>query len=115
MNFTLTIRSIYKIKLITALCIIASLAAVASLGDGGKKATSSLPGKRLLSLTAPQNFKYFSLKSGYDYRGNKIFSPIASKYILLNTVVTYQKGSTTYILPLRKKVLLEKVKFNPAQ
>jgi hypothetical protein len=115
MNFFPTIKSVYKVKLITILCIIASLAAVASLGDGSKKGASSLPGKRLLSVAAPQNFKYFSLKSGYNYRGNKIFSPLPEKYILLNTVVTYQKGSTTYILPLKKKVLLEKVKFNPAQ
>jgi len=33
---------------------------------------------------------------------------------MLNTVVTYQKGNATYVLPLKRKVLLDKVKFNPA-
>lgn len=33
---------------------------------------------------------------------------------MLNTVVTYQKGNTTYIMPLKKKVFLEKINFNPA-
>ncbi len=35
------------------------------------------------------------------------------RYINLNTVITYQKGNTTYIMPLKKKVLLDKITFNP--
>jgi len=33
---------------------------------------------------------------------------------MLNTVATYQKGNATYVLPLKKKVMLGKIKFNPA-
>jgi len=32
---------------------------------------------------------------------------------MLNTTVTYEKGNSTYILPLKKKVLLDKVDFRP--
>jgi hypothetical protein len=87
--------------------ITASVASFATLGDGGKK-DGKLNSSRL-------NSKTFSLRSNYNYRGNTPFSNSKpSKFIVLNTVVTYQKGNATYVLPLKKKVLLDKIKFNPA-
>lgn len=115
MNFTaLHIKQLLKRKLVTALLVTASIASFATLGDGGKKSATS---KSLLSTkTATHNFKSFSLKSGYNYRGSQPFSlPQDQKFIMLNTVVTYQKGNATYILPMKKKVLLDKVTFNPAK
>jgi hypothetical protein len=36
------------------------------------------------------------------------------KYITLNTYATYQQGRTTYVMPLKKKVILNgKITFNP--
>ena len=52
----------------------------------------------------------FSLRSGYAYRGSQVLNTSAKKYIRLNTVVTLQKGNSTYIVPLKRKVVLEKVK-----
>lgn len=103
----LTIR-----KVVTLLFITTSLAAFATLGDGGKKSYS----KTLLSAKSYNyNFKTFSLKSGYNYRGNHIISTQPSdKYIMLNTVITYQKGNNTYLMPLKRKVLLDKVTFKPS-
>jgi len=34
------------------------------------------------------------------------------KYIRLNTVVTVQKGNVSYIVPLKKKVLIDNVKID---
>jgi hypothetical protein len=34
------------------------------------------------------------------------------RYFRLNTVVTLQKGNTTYIVPLKKKVIFDKVKID---
>lgn len=103
-----------KLKLAAVLVVTASMAAFATLGDGGKKHFHS---KKLLSAkTSIANFKSFSLRSGYNYRGNTVFStaPASNKYIMLNTVVTYEKGNNTYILPMKRKVLLtDKVKFTP--
>ena len=49
----------------------------------------------------------FSLKSTSSYRGSQIMSNNKPQaYINLNTVVTYQKGNTTYIVPLKKKVYI---------
>ncbi len=106
MSITTTIKSLLKRKLATAVLISASMAAFGTLGDGGKKDSK-------ISAT-PLGSRNFSLKSGHNYRGNNLFSSTpTNKYILLNTTVTYQKGNATYILPLKKKVLLDKVKFTP--
>ena len=115
MNMTATIlKRISKKKFITTLLIAGSLAAFATLGDGGGKKTSH--SKSLLSYKPVYNYKSFTLKSGYNYRGSNIFSFKSSQenYIILNKVITYQKGNTTYILPLKRKILLDKIKFNPA-
>jgi hypothetical protein len=103
-----------KRKLITLVCISASFAAFATLGDGGNKGGAKSSQKSLLSVkTTNYNFKTFSLKSGYNFRGNNVLGNNSQgRYILLNTVVTYQKGNNTYILPLKKKVLLDKINFN---
>jgi hypothetical protein len=110
MNLTSTIiKRLLKRKLATAVLVTASLAAFATLGDGGKKnekpsTAADFLGPRTITLRSPQN-----------YRGNTLYSTSRSgKFILLNTVVTYQKGNATYILPLKKKVFLDKVKFNPS-
>jgi len=102
-----------KKKIATLLFITASAAAFATLGDGGgnKKNTSSSD-QSLLTNKPTYNYKSFSLKSGYNYRGSNILNlnKQEDKYVTLNTLVTYQKGNATYVLPLKKRVLLDKVK-----
>ena len=106
------IKCLLKKKLVTVLLITASVASFATLGDGGKK--SAKPKGLLTNPVGNYNYKTFSLKSGYQYRGSQPFSMQQQKnFIMLNTVVTYQKGNATYILPMKKKVLLDKVTFNP--
>ena len=108
MNLTASIKRSFKRKIATAVFITASIAAFATLGDGGKKNKDVNTNKTSLSS------KNFSLRSGYNYRSNNLFySATPSKFIMLNTVVTYQKGNSTYVLPLKKKVLLDKIKFGP--
>jgi hypothetical protein len=100
-------------KFITIILIIASITSFATLGDGGKRIINR--SKNLLSNKYSYNFHTFSLKSGYNYRGNNVFNfNKAEKYIMLNTVITYQKGNSTYILPMKKKVLLDKITFRPS-
>jgi hypothetical protein len=110
-----SIKHYIRHKLVTAIFITASLVTFAALGDGKKDDSKRTHNKSLLSAkTNPYNFKNFSLRSRYNYRGSTILNPSQqNKYITLNTVATYQKGNITYILPLKKKVLLDKVTFNP--
>ncbi|MFN2457442.1 MAG: hypothetical protein ABR502_04500 [Chitinophagaceae bacterium] len=99
-----------KKKIATTALIAISVAAFATLGDGGKTSKN----RSLLSLRSySYNYHTFSLKSGYNYRGTSIIDPNKNKYVMLNTVVTYQKGNATYILPMKKRVLLDKIKFAP--
>ncbi len=100
-------------KKLTVLLLIAAtaIASSAALGDGNKSSNPGLSKKSPLLSGRTFTSNTFSLKSGYTYRGNRVFNaPAANQYINLNTVVTLQKGNTTYIVPLKKKVILDKVK-----
>ena len=111
------LKPVVRRKLVTTLFIGASLAAFATLGDGGNNVkNATLREKNILALpSAPVNYKTFSLKSGYNFRGNSFLNTAPKeKFVMLNTVMTYQKGNTTYILPLKKKLLLNNVTFKPA-
>ena len=113
MNYPkLTIWRIVSRKLAVILLLFISAAgAYATLGDG--KSKSTVPRSSLLSNRTSLKLGSFSLKSGYTYRGNKVINNSGEKrYIQLNTVVTLQKGNITYIVPLKKKAILNNVKFD---
>ena len=89
-----------------------TIAAFATLGDGNKKATpNSKPAKSILSNKSVAS-NNFSLRSGYEFRGNKVINTRHQKFVNLHTTLTYRKGTTNYILPVQKKVFLDKVIFN---
>ncbi len=88
-----------------------TLGAFGTLGDGkGKPRQKSLLTKAPVFL----NTGTFSLKSTYDFRGNHIINEEKNNYLFINTTLTYKKGNTTYIVPIKRKVILDKIKFNPA-
>lgn len=105
------IKGVTGRKLVVLLSLIVSvIGAFATLGDG--KIKKDLPKRTLLS-SKKTNPGFFSLKSGYSYRGNQIISnEVEIKYVRLNTTVTMQKGNITYIIPLKKKVILQNVKID---
>jgi len=107
------LRQLAGRKLAVLVLLTASAAgAFATLGDGKKKA-STTPTRSLLSGRTASGSGFFNLKSGYTYRGSQVIhSNSDKKYISLNTVVTVHKGSTTYLLPLKKKAVLDKVKID---
>ncbi|HVZ56646.1 MAG TPA: hypothetical protein VG870_08315 [Chitinophagaceae bacterium] len=98
-------------KAMVALLLVSFTAgSFAMLGDGRYKNRNS---KSLLTnrnLFIPKSG--FSLKSGYNYRGTNVINATlqSSDYINLNTVITYEKGNRTYLLPINSKVLVNKVK-----
>lgn len=92
-------------KLTTLFLVGLSVAAFATLGDGKSKKKSSL----LSSKTTITPGK-FTLKSGYQYRGSQIISQKKdNNSFTRNSLVTYQKGNMTYILPV-KTIIPEKIK-----
>jgi len=81
-----------------------AMSAFAILGDKGRTPRN----RSLLSnQSLVVNSTSFSLKSHYNYRGSQIIDPVrASQYIDLNTTITFQKGNTTYVVPLKKKIFV---------
>ncbi|MBZ4188272.1 hypothetical protein [Niabella beijingensis] len=58
----------------------------------------------------------FSLRSDYQYRGDRVLtntSTTNNNYINLNNTISYQKGTNTYFVPYKKKVVLNRFTFNP--
>ncbi len=90
-----------------------TLGAFATLGDG--KSNHTRPAKKsLLSTKTSLKPGAFSLRSGYNFRGNQVINTEENGYINLNTMATYQNGHTSYIVPLKKKIILnDKIVFNP--
>lgn len=99
-----------KMAVLVLLVAVSAIAALATLGDGKSKPED--PKKSLLT-TKPAVSGTFSLRSGYSYRGSQVINNNTShKYVRLNTVVTVQKGNVTYTVPLKKNVILDKVKID---
>jgi len=95
------------------LLVVTTVGAFATLGDGKTRNTRTTK-KSLLSTKTVLQPGSFSLQSGYHFRGTQVFNTQDSRYINLNTIVSYQNGHTSYIIPLKKKVILnDKVVFNP--
>lgn len=109
-------RMITRKLAVAALIFSSAVAAYATLGDG-KSTRSDLPKKSLLSNRAEVKTSHLSLRSGLNFRGSSVINASAEKkYISLNTVVTVQKGNSTYILPMKKKILQNvKVEFGNRQ
>lgn len=93
-------------KAVTLMLIgISAYAAFATLGDGKSK------GKKRSLLNRTVTPGKVSLKSGYQYRGSQVINQSrTNNTITLNSVVTYQKGNMTYIVPLKTTVMTQKVK-----
>ncbi|TCZ74526.1 hypothetical protein [Flaviaesturariibacter aridisoli] len=104
-------------KALTALFVALSAAAFATLGDGKAPPVQIGGGTashRLLSIRPQYAQTRFSLRSGITYQSDRLLDQTPQPFQLMTNTVTYQKGNTTYIIPLKKKpVVLEKVKFNP--
>lgn len=108
-----TIIRVFSRKVIIAILITVSAAgAFAALGDGNKKA-STRPNSSLLSGRTAAQKNYFTLNSGYSFKGSQVLNSNSDKtYFNLNTVVTLQRGNNTYIVPLKKKAIFDKVKID---
>ena len=105
-DFQTILKKLLTRKLTTLLLVGLSVTAFAIVGDGkvkGKK-TSLLNSKTTITPGR------FSLKSGYQYRGSQIINQQKDQNSFTrNSLITYQKGNMTYILPV-KTVVPQKIK-----
>jgi hypothetical protein len=88
------------ISILTVLVIMAILA-FASKGGGGEKKSSNYKN----DFTPIRSLNNFTLKNSPTYHG--IYTSDVekdNKRLSFNTMITYEKGNTTYILPYKYKV-----------
>lgn len=97
-----------KFARISLLFIIATglvYASYADRGIGKKKA------RVILNIKSPSSFNSafnFNLRNGFKYTGSMISSPATANGS--NTLITYQKGSSVYIIPYKQKIFVADVK-----
>jgi hypothetical protein len=106
MDYQNIFKKLLTRKLATLFLIGLSVAAFATLGDGKSK------GKRSSLLNSKPTITpgKFTLKSGYQYRGSQIINQQSQNNTFTrNSLVTYQKGNMTYILPV-KTVIPQRIK-----
>jgi hypothetical protein len=101
-NFTQKLNHMLKKTIISCAMIGAVALAVASSGGGDKKKADAT---RKTEFTPIKTTNGFTLKAGPAYTGSHTFSSLRNKNtITYNTVVTYQKGNSIFILPHRARV-----------
>jgi hypothetical protein len=115
MNLTSAImKSLLMRKLATLVLLGVSVAAFATLGDDGVKKNK----KTSYSTETVLSPRTFSLRTGYNYRSNQLITtplPQQRQVVSLNSVATYKKGNVRYVIPLRKKVLVNQITLGPSR
>lgn len=92
-----------KRALTSVLMLSMAVFAFGSMGGGGNKSKSKAV--KGADFTPIRTINGFTLKAGPMYRGSMIFGQERTKNVVsFNSVITYQKGNTTYILPYRYKI-----------
>lgn len=74
----------------------------------GKKKT-----KIVLNIKSPNNFASslnFNLRNGMKYTGSITTNAVTTYTTSFNTLVTYQKGKSIYVLPIKQKIFVADVR-----
>jgi hypothetical protein len=93
-----------KIAAIVLLFCIVALVAVADRGGFGRKNKIHF---NIITLNTLKSSVAFNLKSGLTYKGNSVLNyQTIGNSVFANSIVSYQKGNTIYILPYKQKVIM---------
>ena len=91
-----------KKALISFVLVSLGVFAIASMGGGGNKSKDKTVKPEFTPIRTTNGF---TLKAGPMYRGSFSIGQEKSKNLVsFNSIVTYQKGNTIYILPCKYKV-----------
>lgn len=102
-----------KISKITAIVLLVSFIATVAIADRGGFGRRNKIHFNIITLNTLKNSVAFNLKSGLNYKGYKVLNyQQVGNSVFTNSIVSYQKGNTIYILPYKQKVLTQS--YNPA-
>jgi hypothetical protein len=109
LNYKLIPVNTFTKKLLTVAILFSIVfEAVADRGVGRKNKT-----KTSLNITSPSNIRNsiaFNIKSGLSYKGSLLNTRQTVGSAIMNTsIVTYQKGNTTYIIPYKNKITVAEI------
>jgi hypothetical protein len=79
----------------------------ADRGIGKKRA------KLILNIKSPNKFSSslnFNLRNGMRYTGSLTTNSVTTSTNKFNTLITYQKGNSVYILPIKQKIFVADVR-----
>ena len=93
-----------KLAIIALLFCGATLIATADRGGFGRKNKIHF---NITTLSTLKNSIPFNLKYGLKYSGSSILNhQEAGNSIFNNTIISYKKGNTVYIVPYKQKILI---------
>ena len=99
---TFILKALNKKTLTSFILVCFAAMAIASMGGGKSKTKKSSVKPEFIPIRTTNGF---TLKAGPDYRGSFILGQDKNNAsISYNSIVTYQKGNTTYILPYKYKL-----------
>ncbi len=93
-------KKITKMMLVMALLIGTTFSTLADRGIG-KRSRNKVD----LNITTPSTLRssiFMNLRSGLKYTGSLLMKQPAFNSFNANTLVTYQKGNTVYIIPYKR-------------
>lgn len=93
-----------KLILIVSVLAGTALSALADRGIGRKSKN-----KVALNISVSSTLKNsisFNLKSGLTYTGSLLSKKQVTGLSMNNTLITYQKGNTVYIVPYKQKIIV---------
>ncbi len=102
-------KKITKILLVLGLC---SGIALSTLADGGigRKSRNKV-GLNIATPSTLRNAIFINLRSGLKYTGSLLSAPQSNgSFMFSNTLITYQKGNTVYIVPYKHVISMPDVK-----
>ncbi|HEV3412461.1 MAG TPA: hypothetical protein VG101_08280 [Puia sp.] len=100
---TIELRKLIRMLLISASLVAVVGLAVASKGGGGDKQKANTALKT--NFVPIRTTNGFTLKAGPTFTGSTILSTQTTReYISFNSLITYQHGNMTYIMPHTYKI-----------
>lgn len=101
-----------RIILIALVLFSTAISAMADRGIGKKSKTAA--NRVTLNISTPstlRNSLSLNIRNGLKYTGSVLINQQnAGNSMLKNSLLTYQKGNTTYIIPYKQKVLMPEIK-----
>jgi hypothetical protein len=100
---TIELRKLMRKLLVSALFITVVSLAYASMGGGGEKKNTNNSLKT--NFTPIRTTNGFTLKAGPSLTANySLGAEKTSNYVSFNTLITYQKGNSVYVMPYHYKI-----------